>query len=155
MSVPFRNPKDFWSGLLFLGLGSAFVLVALVGGYEIGSARKMGPGYFPVWLGGGLCVIGLALTWRGLATFGAPIGRLAIGPLLLVSLGTLLFGVLSVFAGLAPAIFVLVMVSAYASVYFRLGYAVPLALGLSVASVLIFVKGLGVAVPVMPHVLGY
>lgn len=155
MSVPLRNPKDFWSGLLFLGLGAAFILVALLGEYEIGSARKMGPGYFPIWLGGALCVVGLVLTWRGLATFGAPIGKLAVAPAALVTLGTLLFGVLTNFAGLAPAIFLLVLVSAYASIHFRLRYAIPLALGLSAASVLIFVKGLGIAVPIMPHVLGY
>lgn len=150
-----RNPKDFWTGILFAGLGVGFIAVALAGGYEFGSARKMGPGYFPIWIGGALALIGLALMRRGLATLGSPLGRIALLPLALVTGSTVLFGLLVSFAGLAPAIFALVLISAYASVYFRLATAVPLAIGLAVASVLVFVKGLGLAVPVMPHVLGY
>lgn len=150
-----RNPKDFWAGLLFACVGTAGILIAVVGGYEFGSARKMGPGYFPIWLGGGLCIIGLALMWRGFLRLGAPLGRLAIGPLFLVTLGTLLFGALVKYAGIAVAIVVLVLISSYASVRFRWSYAFPLGAGLAIASVLIFVKGLGLPMPVMPFVLGY
>jgi len=150
-----RNPKDFWAGLLFLGIGAAAIAVALGSGYELGSPRRMGPGYFPVWLGGGLAVTGLVLTGKGLATTGAPIGRWAVLPLVLVTLGTLIFAALVNVAGLAPAILVLVLMASYASVKFSLRWALPLALGLAVASVLVFVKGLGIPVPVMPHVLGF
>lgn len=150
-----RNPKDFWAGLLFLGIGGAFIAVALAGGYELGSARRMGPGYFPVWLGGGLSLTGLMLAWRGLATSGAPIGRWALMPLGLVTLGTILFGLIVNVAGLAPAIVVLVLLAAFASIHFRVSQAIALAVGLAAISVLVFIKGLGITVPVMPHVLGY
>lgn len=150
-----RNPKDFWAGLLFLGFGTAAVVIVLKGGYELGSARKMGPGYFPIWLGGGLALTGLALAGKGLMTQGTPLGRWALKPLVLVTLGTLLFAGIVNLAGLAPAIIVLVLLSALASAQFRVSWAVPLALGLAVACVLVFVKGLGIAVPVMPHLLGY
>lgn len=150
-----RNPKDFWAGLLFLGLGASAIAIALAGGYELGSARKMGPGYFPVWLGGALAATGLLLAGKGVVTEGAPIGRWAILPLVLVTLGTALFAAIVSVVGLAPAIVVLVLVSSFASVRFHLRWAIPLALGLAAMSVLVFIKGLGIAVPIMPHLLGY
>jgi hypothetical protein len=150
-----KNPKDFWAGLLFLGIGAAAIAIAQAGGYELGSARKMGPGYFPVWLGGGLAVTGLLLTGKGIVAEGAPIGRWAVLPLVLVTLGTVIFAAIVNVAGLAPAIVALVLISSFASVQFNLRWAVPLALGLAVVSVLVFIKGLGITVPVMPHVLGY
>lgn len=150
-----RNPKDLWVGVLFLGIGVAAIAVALANGYELGTARKMGPGYFPVWLGGGLMVTGLMLAAKSLLTDGPPVGPWALKPLALVTLGTVLFAAIVNTAGLAPAIVVLVLVGAFASVRFSLAWALPLALGLAAASVLVFVKGLGIAVPVMPLLLGF
>ncbi|MDX2203111.1 MAG: tripartite tricarboxylate transporter TctB family protein [Hyphomicrobiaceae bacterium] len=150
-----KDPKDFWAGLLFLGVGVAAVVIVLAGGYELGSARKMGPGYFPAWLGGGLAVTGVLLAVKGVATQGAPLGPWALKPLLLVTLGTVLFAAMVNWAGLAPAIVTLVLTASFASVQFNLRWAVPLALALAIASVLVFVKGLGITVPVLPHVLGY
>lgn len=150
-----NNPKDFWAGLLFLGLGGGAIAIALTSGYELGSARHMGPGYFPVWLGSGLMVTGLLLTGKSVVTHGTPIGRWALKPLVLVTAGILLFAALVNWAGLAPAIVALVLLGSLASVHFSLRWAIPLAFGLAVVSVLVFVKGLGIAVPVMPHVLGY
>lgn len=150
-----RNPKDFWAGLLFLAIGVIAVIIVLVGDYELGSARKMGPGYFPIWIAGALILLGAALALKSFATEGPPLGTWAIKPLVLITLGTVVFAAIVTVAGLAPAIFLLVMLASLASVHFRLLWSLPLALGLAAASVLVFVKALGVAVPVMPHVLGY
>ena len=57
-----RNGKDFWAGLMFAGFGLAFMLTAL--GYRMGAAVRMGPGYFPVVLGGLLAVLGAAILLR-------------------------------------------------------------------------------------------
>jgi hypothetical protein len=150
-----RNPKDLWTGLLFVGIGLAAIAIALASNYELGTARKMGPGYFPVWLGGGLMVTGLLLAAKSVLTDGPPIGTWSLKPLALITLGTVLFAAIVNIAGLAPAIVVLVLVGSLASVRFSLVWALPLALGLAAASVLVFVKGLGIAVPVMPHILGF
>ena len=40
-----RNPKDFWAGLVYIAFGVAAILIALK--YPVGSAGRMGPGYFP------------------------------------------------------------------------------------------------------------
>ena len=77
-----RNPKDFWAGLMFVTFGLAFVVIAagspgfldqlfgakLVSGYQIGSAVRMGPAYFPVVLGGLLALLGAAILLRAFAS---------------------------------------------------------------------------------------
>ena len=50
MTMTIRAPKDFWSGVMFF----AFAAIAHPGGagtIQLGSAGKMGPGYFPMALG--------------------------------------------------------------------------------------------------------
>jgi hypothetical protein len=150
-----RNPKDFWAGLLFLAIGAFAAVIVFASDYELGSARKMGPGYFPIWISSGLMLLGAILAFKSFATYGPAMGTWAIKPLVLITLGTVIFAAIVNFAGLAPAIFLLVVVASLSSIHFRLSWSLPLAAGLSVASVLVFVKGLGIAVPVMPHVLGY
>ena len=54
-----KNGKDFWAGVMFVGLGFAFMLGSL--NYPIGSATRMGPGYFPAVLGGLLALIGAGI----------------------------------------------------------------------------------------------
>ena len=65
------HPKDFWSGVLFSGIGA----FALIHGtkYTIGTAARMGPGYFPRILGIMMVVIGLVLVFRSLRTKGDPV----------------------------------------------------------------------------------
>ena len=45
-----RNKRDFWSGMMFLIIGLLFVILSRQ--YQLGTAAKMGPGYFPTVLGG-------------------------------------------------------------------------------------------------------
>lgn len=73
-----RNPRDFWAGLMFITFGLAFVLIAAgtpafldpvlgelrVPGYQMGSAVRMGPAYFPVVLGGLLATLGAVILGR-------------------------------------------------------------------------------------------
>src|SRR4051794_1510715 len=53
-----RNGKDFWAGLMFVGFGAAFVIIAR--DYPMGEALRMGPAYFPTMLGGLLVLLGMA-----------------------------------------------------------------------------------------------
>ena len=50
------NGKDLWAGLMFLGLGLGFLIASK--NYNMGSAVRMGPAYFPTLLGGMLAVLG-------------------------------------------------------------------------------------------------
>ena len=137
-----KHPKDFFSGLIYAAVGLAAILIGR--DYPLGSALKMGPAYFPTVLGGALLLIGLICVARAFVIKGEAIPPFAWKALLLVLAATVLFGVTVRGAGLVPALLVLVVMSAYASMRFRFSVALALAAGMTVFSVLVFIKGLGV-----------
>jgi hypothetical protein len=142
-----RSSKDFWTGLIYIFFGSSAILIAR--DYGMGTALRMGPGYFPTVLGALLALIGIISLVRSFMKPGAPIGRLAFKGLLLVIGSTLVFGLIVRGAGLAVALPVFVITGAYASIHFRWGASIALAAGLTVFCVLVFLKGLGVPLPVL------
>jgi Tripartite tricarboxylate transporter TctB family len=142
-----RSTKDFWTGLIYIFFGLTAVLIAM--DYGMGTALKMGPGYFPTVLGSLLTLIGIIALVRSLVSPGGPIGRFAFKGLLFVVGSTLVFGLIVRGAGLAVALPLFVIASAYASVHFRLGPSLVLAAGLTLFCVLVFLKGLGVPLPIL------
>jgi len=142
-----RNAKDLLAGCLFLAFGVAFLILAQ--DYQLGSARRMGPGYFPVALSLVLMAIGLGTVVRGLVVPGLPVRDFAPVALLLVTAGIVLFGLLVERAGLGLAVAALVLAAAPASRNSRPLAALLLAAALGVFCVLVFVKGLGLPFPVL------
>ena len=55
-----RHPKDFFAGLIFIGFGLVAVIIG--SNYSLGTAARMGPGYFPRILGILLILLGAALS---------------------------------------------------------------------------------------------
>lgn len=153
MTTFIRNPKDFWSGVIFIVFGAAAVVIGQ--DYSMGTAGRMGPAYFPVVLGVLLAVIGAVAVVRSLFRSGAPIEKFAIRNIALVMSAVLLFGFLVRGAGLAIAIPVMVLISAFASAKFRLLPTLLLATGLTTFSVLVFVTGLGLPMPVLGAWFGF
>jgi hypothetical protein len=147
-----RNPKDFWTGLIYICFGSSAILIARE--YGMGTAVKMGPAYFPTILGGLLVGIGAISVIRSFVVPGAPIGRVAFKGLILVSVSVLLFGLVVRGAGLAVAIPLLVIISASASSRFRWRPTLIMAAGLTIFCVLVFIKGLGIPLPIVGPWLG-
>ena len=145
-----RHQKDFWSGVMFLVIGLAFVGFAQ--DYDMGTAQRMGPGYFPTVLGGLLAILGLVISIAALRNEapGGEIERFHFGPLLIVLGAVALFGLLLRPAGLVAALLVLIGVSAYASHEFRLREIVPLAAFLVLLVLAVFVWGLGLVIPIWP-----
>src|SRR5262245_6581149 len=135
-----RNPTDFWTGLIYVFFGSSAILIARE--YGMGTAVKMGPAYFPTILGGLLVGIGAISLIRSFVVPGTPIGAVAFKGLILVSVSVVLFGFVVRGAGLAVAIPLLVIISAWASSQFRWRATLMMAAGLTIFCVLIFVKGL-------------
>jgi hypothetical protein len=142
-----RSTKDFWTGLIYIFFGSSAVLIA--SDYGIGTALKMGPAYFPTILGALLLLIGIISLVRSFIQPGSPIGGFTFKGLLLVIASTLVFGLIVRGAGLVIALPALVIISAYASVDFRWGPSLALAAGLTVFCILVFLKGLGVPLPIL------
>jgi hypothetical protein len=58
------NGKDFWAGIMFLAVGFIFASIAY-NNYPMGTAVRMGPAYFPVWLGCLMMVLGAIVFIRG------------------------------------------------------------------------------------------
>ena len=130
---------------LAVGLGTIFI----GRDYVMGTAFQMGPAYFPTVLGGLLSFIGLISLIRSFAVKGEPIPAFAWKQLLLIIAATVVFGLLVRGAGLAIALPLFVMMTAYASVKFRWGPSLVLAAGTTVFCTLVFVKGLGVPLPII------
>ena len=147
-----RNPKDLLTGLIFIAFGIGFLLIAQ--NYHMGSARRMGPAYFPTMLSIVLILIGAAAGIRAFIRQGTPIGKAALRGMLLIAAGTVIFGLLVREAGIIPAVIALVLVSAYGSVRLNWGPATLLAIGLAIFCAAIFVYGLGLPVPVLGSLLG-
>ena len=141
-----RHPKDFWTGIIFLSIGVYTVVIAR--DYDMGSAGSMGPAYFPSVLGSLLALIGAVVVGRSFFRQDEPIGCFYIKELMLVLVSVLLFGFLMRGAGLVPAAVIMIVLSAYASPKFHFGKIVVLATGMTILSVLLFVKLLGLPMPI-------
>jgi len=142
-----RNVKDFWTGIIYIVFGSAVIFIAR--DYGMGTGTKMGPAYFPTVLSLLLILIGIISLIRSFVRPGTPISALTFRGLFLVIVSTLLFGLIVRGAGLIIALPLLVIVSSYASSQFRWRSALALAVGLTFFCILIFLKGLGVPLPIV------
>jgi putative tricarboxylic transport membrane protein len=142
-----RNAKDFWTGLIYLFVGSGALIISR--DYDMGTAVKMGPAYFPTILSVLLMGIGVISVLRSFLKSGTPIGVVAWKGLLLIVASTLLFGVIVRGAGLLLALPLLVIGSALASTRFSWKTSLIEAVGITVFCILIFLKGLGVPLPIL------
>jgi hypothetical protein len=147
-----RSTKDFWTGLIYIFFGGSAVVIAR--GYSMGTAVKMGPAYFPTILGGLLAAIGAIAVIRSFIVPGTPITAFSFKGLILVSVSTLVFGFVVRGAGLAVALPLLVVISAVASTRFRWRPTLIMAAGLTISCILVFLKGLGIPLPIIGPWLG-
>jgi hypothetical protein len=145
-----RAPKDFWSGVMFCGFAAVGILAAR--GYSLGTAGKMGPGYFPLMLGGVLAVLGGLLIARSVVLDGEPLPRIHVVPLTVIALAVCLFGLLIEPLGLVVALAVLTVLSAWAGPQFRLTETVALTAVLIAFSIGVFVYALGLPLAIWPSV---
>ncbi len=142
-----RGTKDFWTGLIYIFFGSSAIYIAR--DYGMGKAIKMGPAYFPTVLGGLLILIGIIAIVRSFLRAGTPIGGFSFKGLALVIVSVVLFGLVVRGAGLLIALPLLVLVSAYASKQFRWLPSLLLAVGLTLFCAFVFLKGLGIPLPIL------
>lgn len=145
-----RRPKDFLTGIMFILIGAAAIVLSL--NYPIGTAARMGPGYFPFALGAFLAVLGAAVLLKSLfwATGSQNWPVLHYGPLTLVLSSVVLFGLLLRPLGLLGATLVLVIVCSRASREFRWKEALLNAVVLTLIVLVVFVYFLQFQLPVWP-----
>ncbi|AZG09519.1 tripartite tricarboxylate transporter TctB family protein [Pigmentiphaga sp. H8] len=145
-----RSEKRLATGLLYLLLGAGTSLLA--SGYPMGTSARIGPGYFPFWLGLLLAALGLSITVRAYAA-GAPKEKLERWDLRSLSWMTgsvVLFGVMLKPLGLVLAIATLVVVASRASHEFTWRGALANAAVMVVLIVGAFVHGLGLPFNLWP-----
>lgn len=149
-----RNPKDFFTGLLLLATAAVFAygLTEL----QIGTAYRMGPGYFPMLLTGLLAVFAIIILVNGFITDGESIGEIPWKALIVVTLSVASYGVTLKGLGFVLSLGLTVLISTFAAERWDAKAAVALTIGLVASCFLIFVKGLGLPLsPFGPWVGGY
>jgi len=143
-----RLTTDLLTGVLFAALGG---FASVYGSrYALGSAARMGAGYFPLLISSGLLVVGAVLIVRSF--LGADDDALdAIGwrQLVLVLAGVLAFGLLIDRLGLLAAGILLVVAARVADREFGPLETALLALGLTLAAAALFIYGLGLPVKLL------
>jgi len=148
MAPRIRNWQDFWSGVLFVVIGLGFAAIAT--SYSLGTAKRMGPGYFPFYLGLILAGLGLLIVFFSLGKDGPRVGRFHWKPILWVLGSIVAFGLLLKAVGMLVAGFVLVVGASLGGDEFRLKGVLALALVLVVFCALVFVIGLKLPIPMCP-----
>jgi len=145
-----RHPKDFYSGLLFIGFG---VFALIVGSnYTLGSAARMGPGYFPRILGILLVLIGALLVLRSLRLRGAAIPPFRWKPMLIVFVSVLIFGFIIDRLGLALSTVFLIFAASSASHEFRWKEALVSGVLFAALAIAVFIIGLKLQLPIWPPI---
>jgi hypothetical protein len=159
-----RSPKEFWAGLMFIAFGLAFVAGAagtpevidriygakLIQGYQIGSAVRMGPAYFPIVLGGLLAVLGAFVLVESLVVDGEKVGKFYFRPILFIVIANLAFAYLLKPLGLVLSVVALVFIGAFGGHEFKLKEVAILTVVMIIMAVGVFVKALSLPFPIWP-----
>ena len=145
MKVPLHDNKNFLSGLFFVGTGGLGMFMAQ--DYPMGTALRMGPGYFPIVLSGMLILFGIYCLIQGLLNPEKLKHNWSPRALLILPIATVVFGLLMEHAGFIPALIVLVFISAYAGSEFKFWEVLVMAIGLTIGSWALFIWGLGLPYP--------
>jgi len=149
MKQEFQKNKDFWAGLMFVGIG-LFIAVQAVRNYSLGDGFRIGPGFFPVLTGGCLVALGAIVLVRGLLNNDKIKGRMSLNAwraVIVPLVAMVLFGLLMTHMGLIPALAVLGIGGAAASTEFKFSEALLMTAALTGFSVALFVWALGLYIP--------
>jgi hypothetical protein len=143
-----RSLKDVLAGLIFVVFGLGFAVSATA--YEVGTPVRMGPGYFPIVLGGLLAILGGITLIKGLLERdGEGIGAVPWRAIALIVGAVLCFGLTVRGLGLIPSTFVTALMSSIASKRASVVGVVLVSVGLTVVCVLIFVVALSLRLPLV------
>ncbi|MBZ9809704.1 MULTISPECIES: tripartite tricarboxylate transporter TctB family protein [unclassified Mesorhizobium] len=126
---------------LFIGFGAFFALQSL--GLEIGTAFRMGPGYFPLVLAIVLILLGLVILVQAMRFEGDPIGHIAWRGLLFILPAPIFFGLTVRGLGFIPSIFLTALIASFASGRMRPLTAFVLSTALTLFAFVVFSYALG------------
>lgn len=149
MAIP--NWRDLIAGAMFAAIGAGVVIIAL--GYRLGSAARMGPGFFPIMLGVLLVVLGIAIAAISFRSSpeGEPAPHSFKGMLVVVG-AVCLFAVMLDWAGLLLTVFVVAAGSSFMSPESSAAKALATGAVLTALCYGLFIWALGVPMPVFPSI---
>jgi hypothetical protein len=158
------HPKNFWGGVLFALIGGLFALIAkgvpgiaIMSGYSMGTPARMGPAFFPFWLGVILFALGVIIAIGG---FRAPEGQADSAfpkyhwkPIFYVLGSVVMFGLILKWVGMLIAGILLVIVASMGNPEgYKMRTVLFLAVGLVTFCALVFVWGLKLPIPLCPPI---
>lgn len=148
--------RDYYAGALMTLIGVLAGYVATT--YDLGTLREMGPGFFPLVLSALIAALGVAIA----ATAGKPTPEDAYGPMAhahrvgvdlrgwsAILAGVVAFIALGAWAGMAPATFACVFISALGDRQNTWRSAALLAFGLTAFAIVVLAWGLRVQMPIV------
>ena len=157
------HPKDFWGGVLFALIGLIFAVIArgvpglsFIPGYSMGTPARMGPAFFPFYLGAILFALGVLIAVNGFrgaqGQAGSKIDPFHWRPILLVLGAVVLFGIILKPVGMLIAGWLLIMIASLGSYEFQWKRSAVLGVILVVFCALVFVWGLKLPIPLCPDI---
>jgi hypothetical protein len=131
--------KDVLSGILMILFAAGFTWIVLrPGGLSLGSARSMGPGYFPLMVCFVLAALGLIMIVTAFGRPTAPYHLIPLRSLVLVLVAPVVFALIVRPFGFIAGVSAIVMISAWASYRMDLRLAVLTTIGMTVFSTVVF-----------------
>ena len=142
-----EKSRDVVGGLIVMAIGTGFLMTGR--DLEMGTSYRMGPGYFPTILSILMIALGSIITLLALRApaFENGLGLLPWRGLALIIGAPLAFGATLVGLGLAPAVLMVVLATAWSSRYASVRSSVPLSFGLAAFCALLFIRLLGLPLP--------
>ncbi|WP_062229338.1 tripartite tricarboxylate transporter TctB family protein [Aureimonas frigidaquae] len=145
-TVTSRSRRDITAGLIFIVIAAGFAVEAM--NYQLGTALRMGPGFMPLMLAGGLAGFGLLIAIQGFRRHDDTVSEpVAWRGILLICLALAVFGYAARSLGLVPIVALCTFLSALASRNNSIVSALIMAAAMSALCYLIFKIGLGITLP--------
>lgn len=145
MSSRIKSQEDFWAGVMFIGFGILAIIIAR--DYPLGTTMRMGPGYFPTYVGAILVALGAIISGLALKIPGERVARFAWRPPLLLGISFVVFGWGIDHIGFIPSLLILTSLSAFAGREYRWKEIIIESIVLAIGAWALFIKALELPFP--------
>lgn len=139
------SQEDFWAGVMFIGFGALAIFISQ--DYPFGTAARMGPGYFPTWIGIIMVCLGAAIAISGFKNEGEGIGAWPWKPMILLSVAFIIFGWAIDQIGFILAMAAVGLLASAAGNDYRWKESILVTIGLIIGCWALFIKGLELPFP--------
>lgn len=133
--------KEILSGALMIAFAAFFAWIVLrsPGGLSLGSARSMGPGYFPLMVSALLAALGLLLVAHGFARGTDNITLVSLRSFLLILGAPIAFALLVRPIGFVIGVAAMVFIASWASFRMTWQWSIYITIGMTIFSTILFV----------------